>query len=145
MDMSMIVLVVVIVALLVTVPVVAGVFYALRVRGLEHLERMRAIELGQSLPGEGEDCTWTPAKLCLAIGLGVPVGVFGVVWLASQAAHVGSEAWQAAGFVGVAGVVCGTVLALRLPGSRNRQTFSNVANSKPVQDPDTYDVAGQRG
>ena len=43
-------------------------------RELEHKERMRALELGRSLPG---DAAWlSPATLALMIAGGVPIGIF---------------------------------------------------------------------
>ena len=66
---------------IVIVPVALGIKYARRERELEHAERMKALELGRTLPQD--EPLWSPGRLCLAIGVGVPIGVFGFAWLAS--------------------------------------------------------------
>lgn len=120
-----------------------GLRHARFTRELEHAERLRALECGETLP---KDRGVNPG---VAIGVAVPCTTFGVALVASFC-NAGLYAWPAAGAVGVAAVICGTILALnppppppRRPGpplSRDRE-----ANAKPALDPDAIDVVGRRG
>ena len=130
-------------------------------------ERMKALEMGLPLPGDG---AWTSA-LCIAIGAVVPVAslVVGLIatlvppggrrlsghsgdlsnvvfWDHVQSSNYYITIWTGVGFVGVAGVVGGTLLAMRLLGSRDRSRGEAPAHAKPpVFDPDAYDTVGRRG
>jgi hypothetical protein len=113
-------------------------------RECEHLERMKALEVGRTLPGD--EPWWSPSRTIVAIGAGVPVGVFGCAWLASVSSRVHEEVWVMAGMVGVTSVICGTVLAAK-ESARRRQTEAAIqaVYEKPYLDADAYDVAGRRG
>jgi hypothetical protein len=111
-------------------------------RELEHAERMKALEFGRTLPG---DETWSsPGRISLAIGAGVPVCVFGLAWLTSQAVGFRSDIWQGASMVGCTSVICGTILAAKTFSHRAREA-ATAMYQKPSLDPDAYDVAGSRG
>lgn len=132
-------------AIVVGLPVWLGIRYAWREREMEHTERMKAMELGLTLP---KDQPWTtPGRLSAAIGAGVPIGAFFLAFIDSQGNHHSAEAaWVAAGFVGVAGVIAGTILATRLaaPGAPSRQD-GMVAKPDSAYDPEAYDVVSRRG
>src|SRR5271166_2330170 len=77
-------------------------------RELEHKERMRALELGRNLPGDG---SWlSPLRAGVLVAAGVPIGVFGAALLSSLALGYREGIWQPAGIVSIFAVVCGTVL-----------------------------------
>jgi hypothetical protein len=78
--------------------------------------------------------------------VGVPTIALGLA-MAATFFNAGLYAWPAAGAVGVAAVICGTVLAIHQPkapaiGTRPAPVASN---NKVPTDPDAYDVAGRRG
>jgi hypothetical protein len=127
---------------MVLVPTIMVLRHQGRKREWEHAERMKALELG--LPAPGNE-SW-PARVCIAIGAGVPVASFLVAWLASTDAASGQHYWEAATTVGGLGVLCGTFLSTRLLPSRSRtQSPFLGANAKPLHDPDAYDVVSRRG
>ena len=129
---------------IIIVPTALGLKHARFLREVEHAERMRAMELGQTL---AEDESWSPANIAVAIGAGVPIGSLGIAWLASKSlgfAPIG-PIWNAAGMVGLAGVICGSILAANLFSARDRATVAPAQDRKPTFDPDTFDVVGSRG
>ena len=113
-----------------------GLRQARYARELEHAERLKALECGELLP---QDRGTNPG---VAIGVSVPCTAFGVALVASFF-NAGVYAWPAAGAVGVAAVICGTILALNPPP--HRPGPPREANSKPAFDPDAIDVVGRRG
>jgi hypothetical protein len=128
------------------VPILLGFRYSRRKLELDHAERMRAIEVGQPVhrQGERQEEAWTePARLAKAIGVVVPQGSLGCAFLASLFLGVHQEIWIAAGMVGLAGVVCGWLLAAQTVGAN--QTAHQGADLKPHVDEDAYDVVSARG
>src|SRR5271166_622254 len=66
-------------------------------RELEHKERMKALELGRSLPGDG---SWlSPLRAGVLVAVVVPIGVFGVALLSSLAMGYQEGIWPVAGAV----------------------------------------------
>jgi hypothetical protein len=129
---------------LILVPTILVLRHARMERELEHAERIKALELGRTLPQD--EPWWTPARLCVAIGAGVPIGVFGLAFLASQTVVDAQPVWVAAGIVGVAGVVCGTFLAGRyLTHGCPSRLVVNLGQAKPELEADAFDVVGSRG
>ena len=129
---------------IIIVPTALGIKYAQRVREFEHKERMRALELGRTLPG---DEPWSsPARISLSIGAGVPVSVFGLAWLATQAVGYQERIWMGATMVGLGSVICGSILAAKHFTLRaEAESLAANANPKPVMDADAFDVVGSRG
>lgn len=131
---------------MVIVPVVLVVKFERHKRAMEHAERMRALELGRTLP---QDEPWlSPAKLSALIGVVVPISVFGIAWEACESIGYREEIFLFAGLVGVSGVICGTILALKGFELRARAESSpSTAHSlaKSHFDADAYDVSGARG
>lgn len=130
---------------IIVVPTALGIRFARRVREMEHLERIKALELGRTLPGDEPWCN--PARISLAIGAGVPVGVFLCGGMASQVVGFHEEIWIGATLVGLGGVICGSILASKHFAHRAYQE-SLAQNAYPkaaVDDADAYDVVGRRG
>jgi hypothetical protein len=125
-----------------------------RKRELDHIERMRAIEVGRAFPGELKNSLlglpkWAvPYLIALCIGAAVPLGVFICACLATIITGFHDLVWLASGLVGLGAVISGAVLA-----SVTFQTTSEDApdhsasyvDSKPLIDEDAYDVVGSRG
>jgi hypothetical protein len=111
-------------------------------RELDHKERMRALELGRSLPG---DSPWlSPAKLGLLIAAGVPIGLFACASSATVQIGFHEDIWNAAGIVGMGAVISGTLLAglsARTGQARHQAEFA----PKPEVSEDAYDVVSSRG
>ncbi|MBX6312357.1 MAG: hypothetical protein IRY99_05470 [Isosphaeraceae bacterium] len=105
-----------------------------RKRELEHAERLKAIECGYPLDQV------KPTNPAIAMGVGVPSTTFGLAFVATIL-DAGEFAWPAAAVVGLAGVICGTILALRAPQPIRHEPPA----SKPALDPDAFDVVSRRG
>ena len=129
---------------IIIVPTALGIKFAQKMRELEHAERMRALELGRTLPG---DEPWSsPARISVAIGAGVPVGVFGIAWLASGAFGYQEAVWRGATMTGIAAVVSGSLLAAKHFNHRaEAERIAAGPYSKPYADADAFDVVGSRG
>ncbi len=128
---------------MIIVPTALALKHARFVREREHAERMKALELGLALP---EDESWTPAGIAVAIGVGVPLGSLAIAWLAGQTSHVAAQPLAvSAGAIGLGGVICGTILALRHSSDRQRLASLYPPEEKLAYDPDTFDVVGSRG
>lgn len=118
--------------------------FAQKQRELEHRERMRALELGRMLPQD--EPWWTPARICVTIGAGVPVSSFFIAWMTVQAAGYREEIWMGATMVSIASVICGSILAAK--HFTHRAEAENLAANqyaKPQMDADAFDVVGSRG
>ena len=121
------------------VPTIMAMKQTQRRREWEHLERMKALELGRPLPSAQ---VW-PALATIAIGAIMPMGVFIVAWLASPSAS--GSAFEGAAFVGVCGVFAGAFLGKRLFAERSTKPADLETIAKPRFDPEAYDVVGRRG
>jgi hypothetical protein len=124
------------------VPVALGVKYAQRLRELEHQERMKALELGRTLPQD--EAWWSPAKICVLIGAGVPIGSSFCAYLATESRGYHQDVWMSSMLVGIAGVVCGTVLAAKHFNYR-AEAERAASLAKARVDADAFDVVGTRG
>ena len=127
-------------------PIVLSFRHSRRKLEFDHAERMKAMEMGQALPrqGEGEDEPWTTAaRLAMAIGVVVPLGSLGCAWFASLALGFHQVIWVMAGMVGLAGVLCGGLLAGHKFGVNTSSSERN--DFKPYVGEDAYDVVGARG
>lgn len=129
---------------MVIVPAVLIFRHAAKKREYQHAERMRALDMGQPVPGEDR---WPAAFVCAAIGAGVPVGSFLFTFLATvNGTNVPAEIWIAPALVSAAALLtsmgmAGLMFAPRQKTSRKTETL----HSKPQFDPDSYDVVGSRG
>ncbi len=113
-------------------------------RELEHKERMMALELGRSLPG---DTPWlTPLLIGFAIALSVPVAAFGFATVSTLAVGYHADIWQAAGGVSVFSVLCGSVVVCLSAARQARPEGEHLANEGKSQvEEDAYDVVSARG
>jgi len=109
-------------------------------------ERLRALELGRTLPDLGP--VWSVGKVVATVAIGVPVALIGVIWTTSFSPYRDSPAiWITTAFLGMTTLICGTILVLKLapastaglPGDRRP-----VLSKLPI-DPDAFDVVAQRG
>jgi hypothetical protein len=121
--------------------IVMGIRHDRQKRELEHIERMRALELGRKLP---QDEPWLSAgKIGALIAIIVPVGAFSAAWQASQVAGYHEDPWFAAAGVGTIAVICGSGL-VAFSHKRDR-TSSASPETKPYVEEDAYDVVSSRG
>jgi hypothetical protein len=85
----------------------------------------------------------------ISVAVWVPLGALGIAMIASgnplTSAVSGTGVWMAAGVVGVAGVICGTILALRLQPASSSSNSSDFPSQKPARTTDEFDIAGHRG
>ena len=121
---------------------------AQRRKEMEHLERMKALEMGVAPSPVGMD--WPAAAVCMAIGAGVPVGSFAICWLATLTADAPDGIWVAPVFVSFSAIGAARKLAHRVidprSGSKKKPTCARSAPAgKPEFDPDAFDVVGRRG
>lgn len=127
---------------IIIVPTVLGFKMAQRKREYEHLERMKALETGQSLPSR---TAWPAAVTLTAIGAGVPMAAFLFTFLASVSAQVPGEIWMAPVFATLLSSLVTGNLAPKLLSPPKAALPDHLANGKPAYDPDAYDVVGRRG
>jgi len=123
------------------IAIFVGCRHEQRKRELEHMERMRALELGRRLP---QDESWlSPSKIGALIAIIVPVAAFVPAWLTSQFAGYHEATWIATAMVGTAAVISGSVLV----ASSHKQdaTPSESLTTKPYVEEDAYDVVSSRG
>jgi hypothetical protein len=129
----------------VLVPVILGMRHARRERELEHAERIKALELGRTLPRD--ESFWTLPRIAVAIGAGVPAAVFFCAWQATQG-HPRDPffVWGAACVVGTTAVIRGSSMAARHFLRRDDPSpFETDPRAKASFDPDAYDVVSSRG
>jgi hypothetical protein len=125
------------------VPIILGIRFKRYERELEHAERIKALELGRALPGDGS--WWNLPRISVAIGAGVPMAVFFCTWQASASLHDPEPAWVGAGIVGLAAVVSGSLLAGRYFLGRDRSARPLGLDAKYRTEDDAYDVVSRRG
>ncbi len=129
---------------IIIVPTAMGFKHARLLRELKHAERMRAMELGRTLPED--EPWWSPSRLAAGIGLGVPLGSLLVaLMVASDSPPQRDPVWVAAGIIGLGGVIGGTLLAGHQITARRKAEATYPSNGKPVYDPDAFDVVSSRG
>jgi hypothetical protein len=109
-------------------------------RELEHKERMRALELGRSLPG---DIPWlSTQRIGFLIGVVVPVTIFAFAGVSTQASYQ-PGIWEVAGSVSAVAILAGTVVVCVGRHVRHDGPCAPV-EKLPVED-DAYDVVSARG
>lgn len=130
---------------IIVIPVVLGLKFARFQRELEHAERMKALEMGCTLPRD--ETYWHPARIAVTIGAGVPIGVFTCALISTESSGFRQDVWMSSMVVGLTSVICGTVLAARHFNHRaeNERIATLRTVSKPVFEEDAFDVVGSRG
>jgi hypothetical protein len=121
---------------------------ARRQADMEHAERMKLLEMG--LVPQPSGLEWPAAAVCIAIGAGVPISSFLVVWLACLTTKIPGPVWMAPVFVSFAAIGSTRKLALRIIDPRGKARTSAHEKSawtveKPAFDPEAFDVVGSRG
>lgn len=113
-------------------------------RELEHKERMKALEMGRSLPG---DSPWlSPLRVGFLIATVVPIGVFGLAFLTSRGIGFRTDIWQVTGVVSVFALACGSVVAcLAFAKKASSEVLDPGLVMKPPFGEDAYDVVSSRG
>jgi hypothetical protein len=105
---------------------------------LAHIERMKAMELGQPLPP-----SFGPLALyCGVVGAGVPIGTFLITWLASQRLSAPNDLWVAPSAVSVVALI-GVSIVAGVGFGRSAASADPQPKTKPAHDPDTVDFAGR--
>jgi hypothetical protein len=126
------------------VPTILGIRYARHEREMEHAERMRALELGRTLPKD--ESWWTLPRIGAAIGAGVPASVFFCAWQASESLQEAKVAWIGASIVGLGAVICGTKLVGQHFSRRGLSADrADGFHAKDPIDADAFDVVSSRG
>jgi MFS family permease len=127
-------------------PIVMGFRAERRKRECEHLERMKALELGRRLPGEEVKARWAvPYQIAVSIGSGVPGTAFGCAWLATMTTGYHEAMWIAAAIAGLGGAICGTILAATVYTKSGSMMDEMEPTGKPYVHEDAYDVVSSRG
>ena len=123
------------------VPLILAFRQGSKKREFEHLERMRALEMGQPAPGESH---WPQAFACAMIGAGVPIGAFLFTFLAAvNTSGMAGEVWLAPAVVSCFALMASVGLAKTL--FHPTKGAKGEAQAKLQMDPDAYDVVGSRG
>ena len=132
---------------IIIVPVAIGCKLAQRRRELEHVERMRALELGRVLPMD--EPWWTPARISVATGVVVPILAIALALQASiELGEAATPIQGIAGLIGICSVLSSGLLAARARSSEDRNGKPRGGESafdKPAYDPDAFDMVGRRG
>ena len=132
---------------IIIVPIAIGCKLAHLRRKMEHVERMRALELGRVLPMD--DPWWTPARISVAMGVVVPILAIALALQASmELGEAAAPVQVISGLIGTFGVLGGACLAARNMYYQDRmrnQSRVESASNKPAYDPDAFDVVGRRG
>jgi hypothetical protein len=118
-------------------------------REWEHLERMKAMEIGMAPPaGTGP----SDSKALLPIGAGVPIASVAAAFLTCaegppevQGVPLAAVAWGCAVVISAGAMITSLIMAFLLGRSRVRADSSQViGHAKPAYDPDAFDVVGSR-
>jgi hypothetical protein len=115
----------------------------------DHLERMKALEMGRALPAHSIPPAQAFAlRVALWIGAGVPSGAFLSSALTTALVGYHEAMWIATGMVGLGGVICGTILASNTfdpATTASDQTAGSFTGGKALVEDDAYDVVSARG
>jgi hypothetical protein len=111
--------------------------------GLDHERQLRAIELGRNLTGEMSHASWfSPLRVGLVIGAGVPVGAFLAAMVTSITTGFHDGVWLATAIVSLGSVISGAVVAA-CATSESKPAAGDL--TKQSVDEDAYDVVSSRG
>ncbi len=112
---------------------------------IEHERRMKALQLGQTLP-EDRRAARTPKSPGVSLGLGTVSIALPIAFVSGMVLRDPETPWIVAGLVSVASIVCGTILTLFGPKPSLSETSTQFASQpKPaVEDADAIDLVGSR-
>jgi hypothetical protein len=115
----------------------------------EHLERMKALELGRPLPARPANRLQSMAfRIASLIGAGVPAVAFVCASLASLAIGYHESMWIATGMVGLGAVISGATLAGTMYSKTTTAPDDSAdasGGAKVLMEDDAYDVVSARG
>jgi hypothetical protein len=119
-------------------------------REWEHLERMKAMEMGQPISPRRE--AWG-ARSVAKIGAGVPIASVVAALLTCtqgppsvEGVPLAAIAWGCAALISGGAMLTSLILAFMVTRSQARADAGSLLNqAKPVYDPDAFDVVGSRG
>ena len=115
-------------------------------RELTHKERMRSIELGRRLPGDGP---WlNPLRIGFATAVLVPIAVFLTSAIASSLAGLSEVIWRVATMISLTSIISGAIIccfAIVRPERSEGQGPLLTEYPKPHVEEDAYDVVSSRG
>ena len=135
---------------LVLVPTIITLKHRHKRREWEHLERMKALEMGQ--PNASRREAWG-AQSIVKIGAGVPIASVVAALLTCavegpasvEGVPLAAIAWGCAAMISGGAMLTSLILAVLLVRSQGRLDAARVDPAKVVYDPDAYDVVGSRG
>jgi hypothetical protein len=128
---------------IIIVPVALAFKHAAQQRQFKHLERMKAMELGETLPED--EPWWSPPRVALVIGGLVPITAMALGIAASAIVGYQPGVWVMTTLVSVAGVVSSAVLVTRHLTHREIMKNAAPSHAKVALEDDAYDVVGSRG
>ena len=136
---------------LVLVPMIMTMKFRMKKREWEHLERMRALQMGVAPAQAGHRIG--PGVL-ISIGTGVPAAsvlAAGITSLnvpsdLSDPLAVIAIAWGCAWLISTGALVTAVVLGIvQARAQKDASTLDHEAAAKPAYEPDAYDVVSRRG
>jgi hypothetical protein len=136
---------------LVLVPMIMTMKFRMKKREWEHLERMRALQMGVAPAQAGQRNG--PAVL-ISIGTGVPAasvlaaGMTSLTILSDlpDPLAVIAIAWGCAWLISTGALVTAAVLGIvQARAQKHASTLDHEAAAKPAYEPDAYDVVSRRG
>src|SRR6516162_1435656 len=130
---------------LVLVPTIITLKHRHKKREWEHLERMKALEMGQ--PNASRREVWG-AQSIAKIGAGVPIASVVAALLTCcaegpasvEGVPLAAIAWGCAAMISGGAMLTSLILAVLLVRSQGRLDAARVDPAKVVYDPDAYDV-----
>ncbi len=140
------------------VAIIGGFLHTKRERLLSHQERMKALEVGRAMPDDSatgqfkatfngfstdaaEDQSQSLPRRVFTTTLWIAFWGFLFGGPAGAANHAVAIAMAVSvGAIGVTAMICGTILALRLPATNGASS-----TSKPSIESDAFDVVSRRG
>ena len=137
---------------LVLVPMVMTLKFRIKKREWEHLERMRALQMGVAPVQAGHRIG--PGVVLLGIGTGVPAA--SVVAASMTSLSLPAElsdplaaiaiAWGCAWLISTGAMVTAVVLGVvQARSQKNASALDHEAGAKAAYEPDAYDVVSRRG
>lgn len=133
------------------VPTIIAMKHRQKKREWEHLERMKLAEMGGSPVSVPDSAV---AKSILMIGGGVPMASVFAAYLTSSSVpfpaphslEIAAVSWGCAFLISMAALVTSLVLGVVHSRSlKNASSHDLREASKPVYEPDLFDVVGRRG
>jgi hypothetical protein len=136
---------------LILVPMIMTMKFRQKKREWEHLERMRALQMGVAAP---QPDPHRSGGALIAIGAGVPAVSVIVAGITSTSLSTGfpdpiaviAVTWGCAWLVSTGAMITALVLGIvQARSHKTASTFDQDSSAKATYDPDAYDVVSRRG